>query len=85
MGLRTRAYVEWVAGDGEAAARFLDASLESAAGEVEVALRCHELAARVARAEGREGDAAREQARGLAAARTHGFSRFERRFHGAGG
>lgn len=51
--------------------------------EVEVLLRCHELAAAIADAEGRHDDAAHERARGLAAARSHGFARFERRYRGA--
>ena len=50
--------------------------------EVEVWLRCHELAAAVAAAEGRHDDAAGERRRALATARSHGFARFERRFGG---
>jgi transcriptional regulator with XRE-family HTH domain len=50
--------------------------------EVELWLRCHELAAAVAAVEGRSDDAARERRRGLATARSHGFGRFERRFTG---
>ncbi|WP_437282780.1 helix-turn-helix transcriptional regulator [Sorangium sp. So ce375] len=51
----------------------------SATGEVEVALRCHELAARIALAAGRLDDGAREALSGLHAAEVCGFGPFRAR------
>ncbi|WP_438020921.1 helix-turn-helix domain-containing protein [Sorangium sp. So ce315] len=51
----------------------------SATGEVEVALRCHELAARVALAAGRLDEGARQAMEGLHVAETCGFGQFRAR------
>ncbi|WP_437693468.1 hypothetical protein [Sorangium sp. So ce176] len=51
----------------------------SATGEVEVALRCHELAARIALARGRPDEGARQALEGLRVAETCGFGPFRAR------
>ncbi|WP_437291679.1 helix-turn-helix domain-containing protein [Sorangium sp. So ce406] len=51
----------------------------SATGEVEVALRCHELAARIALARGRHDEGARQALEGLHVAETCGFGPFRAR------
>ena len=55
------------------------APLGSATGEVEVALRCHELAARIALAAGRLDDGARQALEGLHVAEACGFGPFRAR------
>jgi transcriptional regulator with XRE-family HTH domain len=77
----TLAGLAWAAGDAPRAEACLERARPWArrSGEVEVALRCHALAAAVARARGRDDDAGREVALGVGLARAHGFGRFERR------
>lgn len=68
----------WAEEDTGRAARCLDRAWPWArrSQEVEVTLRCHALAARIAEVEGREADAARERERLRVTARSHGFLRW---------